>query len=221
MESGGGRLSIMIKRIIAATLTVLGTAIGTHAQAQESGAPDKAAAADMLRAGDVVKLWIWREEDMSGEFQVPESGIVALPKLGAWKVTGRPTGELKAELVAEYKKYLRNAAIEITFLRRVNVLGAVNEPGVYSVDPTMTVANALALAGGTRPDGKPDQVQLYRDGAKLIAKITQRTRIADLPIQSGDQLFVPERSWLARNTGLVAALVPTLISVTVAILAQN
>jgi len=212
----------MIKRIVAGILTVLGFALCTQAAYAQESAPDKAAAAaDLLRAGDVVKLWIWREEEMSGEFSVPESGVVVLPKLGAWKVTGRATRELKAELVAEYQKYLRNPAIEITFLRRVNVLGAVNEPGVYSVDPTMTVANALALAGGTRPDGKPDQVQLYRDGTKLIAKITQRTRIADLPIQSGDQLFVPERSWLARNTGLVAALVPTLISVTVAILARN
>lgn len=210
----------MTKKITAGILTI-GLALCTHAAfAQEPAPANQQPAHDYLRAGDVVKLWIWREEDMSGEFQVPESGVVVLPKLGPWKVMGRATQQLKAELVAEYEKYLHNTAIEITFLRRVNVLGAVNQPGVYSVDPTMTVANALALAGGTRPDGRPDQVRLYRDGDMLIAKITQRTRFADLPIQSGDQLYVPERSWLARS-GLVTAIVPTVVSVGITLLLRN
>ncbi|MGQ0560343.1 MAG: polysaccharide biosynthesis/export family protein [Gemmatimonadota bacterium] len=171
--------------------------------------------------GDVLKLWIWREEDLSGEFAVPESGVVVLPKIGPWKVTGQPTTDLKRALVAEYEKYLRNPAIEITFLRRVNVLGAVNEPGVFSLDETMTVAHALALAGGTRPDGKSDEVQLFRGDQKLVGRISQRTRIADLAIQSGDQLFVPERGWIARNSGLVAALLSGAVSVTIALIVQN
>lgn len=206
----------MIKPIVTAAIALLALALPGSAQ---QPAP-KAAANDWLRAGDVIRLWIWREQDMSGDFQVPESGVVVLPRIGPWTVTGKASGDLKTELVNEYGKYLRHPAIEITFLRRVNVLGAVNAPGVYTVDPTMTVAHALALAGGTRPDGKTNEVQLFRDGAKLVAKIPQRTRIADLPIQSGDQLYVPERSWLSRNTGLVAALVPTLIGVAVTLVAK-
>jgi polysaccharide export outer membrane protein len=176
---------------------------------------------DTLRAGDVVRLWVWREKDMSGDFPVPENGMVVLPKIGPWKVTGIPTDQLKAAIIQEYEKYLRNPAIEITYLRRINVLGAVKEPGVYPLDATMTIANALALAGGTRPEGKPDEVQLFRGGQKLVGRITQQTRISDLAIQSGDQLYVPERSWASRNTGLVAAMLSSLVSVTVALIVRN
>lgn len=194
--------------------------IAGTAQAQ-TPVPSSAVRMDTLRVGDVLKLWIWREEDLSGEFPVPESGVVVLPKIGARRVVGQPTAELKSSLITEYQKYLRNPAIEITFLRRVNVLGAVNEPGVFSLDETMTVAHALALAGGARPDGQSDQVQLYRDGEKLVGRISQRTRIADLQIRSGDQLFVPERGWVARNSGLVAALLSGAVSVTIALIVQK
>ena len=191
------------------------------AEARAQNVAPASAETDSLRVGDVLKLWIWREEELSGEFPVPATGIVVFPKIGPRKVTGQSTGALKASLIAEYQQYLRNPSIELTFLRRVNVLGAVNEPGVFSLDPTMTIAHALALAGGARPDGKTDEVQLFRDGKKLVGRISQRTRIADLNIRSGDQLFVPERGWVARNSGLVAALVSGAVSVAIALIVQK
>lgn len=162
---------------------------------------------EFVQPGDVVKLWIWREAELSGEFVVPETGIVVFPKIGAQKVTGRPMPALRDALLVEFQKFLRNPSIEITFLRRVNVLGAVRKPGVYPLDPTTTVAMALAMAEGTTPEGRTDRVELFRDGERLVANINQRTRIAELPIRSGDQLFVPERSWISRNSAFVAALV--------------
>lgn len=176
---------------------------------------------DSLRSGDVVRLWIWREKDLSGDFTVPESGDVVFPKIGPVHVAGRSTEDLKSALVEAYQKYLRNPSIEVTFLRRINVLGAVNAPGVYTVDETMTVANALALAGGTREYGRPDEVQLFRDGNKMVARITQQTRVADLHMQSGDQLFVPEKGWASRNQGLISTLLSGLISVTIALLVRK
>jgi polysaccharide export outer membrane protein len=208
-----------MKRILLTVVVLLTSAVSASAQ---QGAPaTKAAGNESLRPGDVLKLWIWREEEMSGSFPVPEDGVVVLPKIGARKVIGRAPAELKAEILAEYQKYLRNPSIEITFLRRVNVLGAVKEPGVYPVDETMTIANVLALAGGTTSQGKQDEVQLHRDGKKLVTKITQQMRVADLPLQSGDQLYVPERSWAARNSPLVAAFVSGLVSVAIAVIVQN
>jgi len=177
--------------------------------------------ASYMRVGDVVRLAIWREPDLSGDFSVPEDGVVVFPKIGPVKVTDVRTDELKSALLAEYHKYLRNPSIEITFLRRVNVLGAVKTPGLYPVDETMTIANVLALAGGTSPSGKPDEVQLFRDGKKMVARITQRTRVSDLPLRSGDQLFVPERSWTSRNMPLIATLISGGISVAIALIVRN
>lgn len=170
-----------------------------------------------LRPGDVLRLWVWREPDMSGEFPVPESGVVVLPKIGPHQVTGIAVDELKEQLINEYQKYLRNPAIEITFLRRVNVLGAVRQPGVYPLDATMTVAMAIAMAGGTTPDGNPNHVELIRGGERLIANVGQRTTIAELPIQSGDQLYVPERSWAVRNIPALVSGGLGLLSIAIAI----
>ena len=178
-------------------------------------------AQEYVQPGDVVKLWVWREEELSGEFLVPESGIVVFPKIGAQQVTERPMPDVRDALLMEFQKYLRNPSVEITFLRRVNVLGAVRKPGVYPLDPTMTVAMALAMAEGTTPEGRTDRVELLRDGERLVANITQRTRIAELPIRSGDQLFVPERSWISRNSAFVAALVSGGFSLLGLIIALN
>lgn len=188
--------------------------------AQESAAPETGVGVN-LQPGDVVKLWVWREEEMTGEFPVPESGVIVFPKIGAWTVTGKSTETLKDELLAEYRRFLRNPSIEITFLRRVSILGAVREPGLYAVDATMSMASVLALAGGTTEHGRPDRVELFRDGERLVTQITQRTRVSDLPLRSGDQLYVPERTWLSRNSALVSAMLSGIVSVAIALIVQN
>lgn len=170
-----------------------------------------------LRPGDVIRLEIWREPTLSGEYPVDERGEVVLPKLGVITATREPTSTLEGWILAEYRKYLRNPSINVTFLRRITIVGAVRAPNVYPVDPTMTVADVLALAGGTLAYGEPDEVELYRRGEKLTTDITQLTRIDDLPIRSGDQLYVPERGWFERHTGIVATLISSTVSLTIAI----
>lgn len=168
-----------------------------------------------LRPGDLVRLRIWREQDLSGDYPVDQRGDVVFPKIGVYNVLDLPPDLLRETLIAEFQRYLVNPSIEVIFLRRVNVLGAVRNPGLFPLDPTMTVSDALALAGGTLTHGEPDKVRLIREGETQIGQITQGTRIADLSIRSGDQLYVPERSWLSRNAGVV---ISSLISVAVALI---
>ncbi len=171
----------------------------------------------VLRPGDVVDLQIWREKDLTGRFDVDEHGAAVLPKIGRVQVAGVDPDSLKAQIVREYERYLRNPSITVTFLRRVTIMGSVEKPGVYPVDPTMTIADALALAGGAAPDGQRDRVQLFRAGQAVDTRLTQGTRIADSPLRSGDQLYVPERSWLSRNTTLVATAISSLATLVIAI----
>jgi polysaccharide export outer membrane protein len=159
----------------------------------------------LLRPGDVVRLRIWREPDLSGDFPVDEAGTVTFPKIGPFRVSDYDAAGLKAKLLESYAEYLRNPSVEVTLLRRINVLGAVKSPGLYPVDPTMTVADALALAGGATPAGDPHHVVLVRNGVRVTESLTAETSIAETPLISGDQLFVPERSFIVRNSGLVAA----------------
>ncbi|HEX6536109.1 MAG TPA: polysaccharide biosynthesis/export family protein [Gemmatimonadaceae bacterium] len=170
-----------------------------------------------LKPGDIIRLRIWREPDLSGDFPLDPNGVAVLPKLGPTRVTDQAPDALKRRLIAAYAEYLNHPSIEVTFLRRVQVLGAVRNPGLYPVDPTMTLGDAVALAGGTTPDGNPNRLALIRDGVKLSRSLSHGTRIADTHIRSGDEIFVPERSWISRNPGIVATIITASVSLFVAL----
>lgn len=172
----------------------------------------------LLFPGDVIRLRIWREPDLSGDFPVDETSRAVFPKIGEYRVSGVAPEDLKARLISAFAVYLRNPSIEVMFLHRVNVLGAVQRPGLYPVDVTMTLSDVLSLAGGASALGEPDRVELIRDGKLIATRVARATRIADLPLRSGDQLFVPERSWVVRNSTLVAASLTTAATLVIAFL---
>lgn len=192
--------------------------------AQDAAAPPSvpatsvSAGAAALRPGDIVRIRIWREPDLSGDFPVNETGIVVLPKLGEASVTGRPAAELAADIRAGYSESIAHNSIAVIFLRRVQVIGAVRTPGLYHADPTMMVGDVVALAGGPTPQARIDRVELYRDGHLLPGTVSNVTLVGDTPIRSGDQVLVPERSWASRNPGVVIAAAGTTLSVTVALI---
>lgn len=171
---------------------------------------------DVLRPGDVIKVSVWREPEWSGEFTVDESGTAVLPRIGPVHVTAMSPDSLKRYVTDSLGRFLKNPSIEVTPLRRIQVLGAVRNPGLYPVPPTVTVGDAVAVAGGATSDGKPDQVVLRRNGQDLKVKLARETRLADTPIQTGDQLFVPQRGWLGRN--IVAATLSATTTLIVALL---
>lgn len=193
---------------------------GLAAQSTPPAATPAAPPTGVLLPGDVVRLRIWREPDLSGDFQVDEQGTVVLPKIGALSIREMPAASLKTLLVEKYSTYLRDPAIDVTVLRRVNVLGAVRNPGLYPVDATMTVADVFALAGGVAPEGNPDKGELIRAGTRLDVKLSRRTKISDTPLQSGDQLYVPQRSWISRNPGVVAGTLTAVAGIVVSLLVR-
>lgn len=205
----GGMGAILALALVCATP-------GVPSAQPASAADSKAIDGDLLRPGDVIRLRIWREPDLSGEFLVDEDGVVVFPKLGPYVVTDDSPAALKARLVTAYQRYLRNPSIDVTILRRVTILGEVRSPGAYQVDPTMTLADAIALAGGSTSAGDANEIELYRDGVRLETRFNQRTRIGDTPIRSGDYIYVPERSWLRRNSG-IATMISTGVSLFIAI----
>jgi polysaccharide export outer membrane protein len=192
----------LCRRLIsAAVLSVLAVSVSS---AQVSL---KSSGRETIGPGDILRLKIWREPDMSGDYQVAPNGKVVLPRLGELDVATWSADSLQTMLTGKYKVYLNNPSIEISLLRRVTITGAVKTPGVYPLDPTMTVADAVALAGGPAPDGKRDQVEIRRAGVRVLADLRGNAMIADSPIQSGDQLYVPTKAWLARNTWLISGAV--------------
>jgi polysaccharide export outer membrane protein len=162
---------------------------------------------DIIGPGDVLRLRIWREPDMSGDYTVSANGRVVLPRLGDLQIASIPADSLQSFLTDRYRVYLNNPSIEVMLLRRVTVTGAVRTPGVYPLDPTLSITDAIALAGGPAPDGKRDKVEIRRGGKIIVGDLRGDAVIADSPIQSGDQLYVPTKAWLTRNTWLISGAV--------------
>ena len=160
-----------------------------------------------LRPGDVIRMKVWREPDYSGDFTVDDRGEAVFPRIGPMLVTNESAQALRERLISEYQKYLSQTSIEINVLRRVRVNGAVKTPGLYSVDATMTLGDALALAGGVTSDGNSKKVIVVRDNESITLNATSTVPLASTPVRSGDHLYVPERSWVSRNPYLLGAIV--------------
>lgn len=206
----GSTLPTWMAAGIAASLVLSpGTSVSAQRAMAASGVVSAPTGRDAagLEPGDVVRLRIWREPDMSGDYPVDARGFATFPRLGSMLVTSVSADSLQRLLVTEYTKYLKNPSVEIVVLRRVRVVGAVKTPGVYTVDPTMRVRDVLALAGGASAEGKTNRVRLDRDGTSRDIDLSDTAHSNEETLRSGDQLYVPQRGWFARNTPLVAAIV--------------
>ncbi len=183
-----------------------------QARAQSAPAAGVADASSLL-PGDVIRVQIWREDDLSGEFQVDEKGSVVLPLIGPRQVLGISPDRLRDELTEEYAKYLVNTAVNVTLLRRVVVLGEVRVPGQYTVDATNSVADVIARAQGVTPDGNAEEIVLLRDGQRLRTGLNGTLSLQEAGIRSGDQILVGKRSWASRNFSSMVGIISILANV--------
>lgn len=202
----GGVLALVV-------LALLAAACGGRSPGLAEPPADAASPADAdpnLRPGDAVQIQIWREPDLSGKFQVNEEGAVVFPLLGRRQVTRMTPAALQRQLVADYREYLDNPSVEVTVLRRLSILGQVRSPGLYPVDPTVSLSEALAMAGGVTPRADTDDIRLIRGEATVRSGIDRGRVVGTLPIRSGDRIWVGEKSWLARNWQWVGGTLTTI-----------
>jgi protein involved in polysaccharide export with SLBB domain len=171
-----------------------------------------------LRAGDMVRVRIWREPDLSGDFIVDEYGRVTLPLVGAKQVLGESSESLQKKLETDFASSVKDPSVQIVFLRRVSVQGAVRAPGLYPMDATMTVGDALAMAGGRGPDAADTALELWRDGTMLYGQVPTSVFIGQLETKAGDELRMPKWSWLARNGMNTASLIQIGVLTTLSII---
>jgi protein involved in polysaccharide export with SLBB domain len=205
--------------LISALFLPMAPGIALSQSQASNGGPS--AISTSLGPGDFIVLKIWREPDLSDTVKVDNDGVAVFPKLGPIEVTGIRPDSLDRLLVSRYSQYLQNPSIRVSILRRITIWGAVTRPGPYPVDLTMTIPDALALAGGATSEGKANKVELRRGSSRTVVDLSGGTRrVGDLSLRSGDQLFVPQRSWLGRNAGLVVATLGTVTSL-VWLIARN
>jgi polysaccharide export outer membrane protein len=151
---------------------------------------------------------------------VDENFVLLLPIIGEINVRDMPVPDLRRRIRAEFGQLYTQSFVSIIPLFRVAVLGEVNRPGLYSVDPTMTIYDVLATAGGTTRDAKGSDTRLIRSGEQVSVPVDAaylaRATLRELGVRSGDQVVVP-RKWLTTNDWwiLLTALNTALLAYTI------
>lgn len=147
-----------------------------------------------LDVGDKVKVTVYGEDDLSGEFQIDGSGNVDLPMTGEMHAAGM-TAEGFATAVQEKLKsgnFLVNPRVsaQVTNYRPFTILGEVNKPGEYPYENGMSILNAVAVAGGWTYRADESTVYVRRKGTTHEIPVAADDKSLVSP---GDTIRVAER----------------------------
>jgi polysaccharide export outer membrane protein len=181
--------------------------LAAQAASAQVPAPDDTAAA-RIQPGDLVRITVWRQPEMSGEYAVAPDGSITHPLYREVRIAGLSPLRAEQELRAFLTRFEQNPHLVLEPRFRVSVGGEVRQPNLYSVAPGTTVQQVVALAGGPTENGRLSAVQLIRDGRIRTLDLTApRGDIARLAVASGDQVVVRRRSNVLRDVvGPIASL---------------
>ena len=146
-----------------------------------------------LGAGDKVRVIVYGEESLSGEFFVSGGGTISFPLIGEVPAAGQNVTSLQEAIAARLRDgYLKEprVSVEVLTYRPFYILGEVNRPGEYPYTNNLTVMNAVATAQGFtyRADTKRVFVKRAVDASEQAYPLTSTT-----PVAPGDTIRIGER----------------------------
>ena len=154
-----------------------------------------AQADSQLRPGDIIRITVWRQPELSGEFLISPDSTVAHPLLQVVKVGGVPLSMARGRLRDFLLAYEQTPRFVVEPLYPVAVAGEVHAPGLVAMPRGTTLSQAVARGGGPTERGRLDQVKLIRGGKTYVLNLlSQDQRVAATPVASGDQVLVGRRS---------------------------
>lgn len=145
-----------------------------------------------LGSGDKIKLNVYGEEDLSGEFEVGGSGAVSLPLVGQVQAGGLTVPEFEIQLAEQLKKYVRNPKVSAQVLnyRPFYIQGEIKAGGEYPYSNGLVVRDAVAKAGGYTYRAVTGYVLIRHANETAERQYSLDTPVRVLP---GDNIRVTER----------------------------
>lgn len=147
----------------------------------------------VLGVGDKIRLTVYGEADLSGDYEVGSTGLVSIPLIGDIVAAGQPLRQFEQNVRAKLAQgYLRDPRVnaQVVNYRPFFILGEVAKPGSYPYVNGMTVLNAVALAGGYTYRADKSGVTITRAGANESGEKKVPETFTVIP---GDIIRVPER----------------------------
>lgn len=192
----------MARQKNAGWLLLLGTLMGivlsglsgcASSTARQAYAKPQASEPYTLDSGDKLRVTVFGQPDLSGEFAVDGSGMIAIPLIPPVKAGGLTTTELQASIAEALSRTLLrdpNVSVEVTEFRPFYILGEVTKAGQYPFVNGMTVQSAVAIAGGFTYRASQDEVHITR---RVDGRLVELDLPTNAPVRPGDTILVGER----------------------------
>jgi polysaccharide biosynthesis/export protein len=151
-----------------------------------------AQAGDKLGVGDVVRVTVFQQPDLTLETRIADNGTISMPLVGQVKLAGLTTTTAGAQIADALKrgKFLNNPQVNVALTtlrsRQVSVLGMVARPGRYPLDETSSnLADVIAAAGGVLATGS-EVVTVTREGKEQKVELLGK----GYPLNGGETVYV-------------------------------
>jgi polysaccharide export outer membrane protein len=183
-------LSLLL--ILSVSGAITGLPANALAQAQPVS-PASAAETYVLGPNDRVRLKVYGEPDIAGEYEVDNNGNVSVPLAGHIRAAGLTTRQLERAIASALSKGIvrdPRVNVEVALYRPYYILGEVKKGGEYPYRLGLTVMDAVASAGGFTYRANENKVHLRRSGAGVEEVYALD---APVPVFPGDNIRIPER----------------------------
>ena len=178
---------------LAVALLFSGCAANSISEAEQQSLAAAATAPAKLQPGDKIRITVYGEDNLSGNYQLDQSGQISLPLAGTITAQGLTQSELEQALTKKFRsQYLKDPKVTVTIatLQPYYIMGEVTKPGEYPYQSGLNVLTALAVAGGPTYRANRNTVQIQRRGETTMHDYPISTTV---PILPGDVIKVPER----------------------------
>jgi polysaccharide export outer membrane protein len=191
----------MILRIAAAVVLAISTtgcslsdppAVAAY-DAVRAQAPRVSAGAYALGPNDQLRVQVYNEPTISGDYTVDGAGFLAIPVAGRVRAVGLTTAQLERQIAAKLNGGILKDArvtVQISGYAPFYIRGEVKKPGEFPYRPGLTLGDAVALAGGYTY--RADESKAYVRGAGTGVEETRPLDV-DPRVAPGDNIRIPER----------------------------
>jgi polysaccharide export outer membrane protein len=153
-----------------------------------------ASVATHLQAGDRLKVIVYGEDPLTGEYVVNPGGYVSMPLIGAIRAAGRTRSDLEREIASRYRTggFLQDphVTVNVAEFQPFYVLGEAEKPGEYPFRSGLNVHSAVAMAGGFTYRASRSSVLIRHVGEQVWGEYSLKEAV---PIAPGDLIRIPER----------------------------
>jgi polysaccharide export outer membrane protein len=158
----------------------------------------------VIGSDDVLAINVWKEPEISRSVPVRSDGKISLPLVGEVQASGQTPRQLEQEIAKKLQGYITEPDVTVIVQQinsqKFNVLGMVAKPGSYLLTHSITVLDAVALAGGFRDFAKQKSMYVLRqnpDGTQARLPFNYKDVIKgknpeqNVKLQPGDTVYVP------------------------------